>query len=625
MKAVIYARYSSDNQREESIEGQIRECTAFAEKNDITVLKHYIDRAYSARTDHRPAFQEMIKDSDKHLFDMVIVWKLDRFSRDRYDSARYKVLLKKNNVRVVSATEVISSGADGILLESVLEGFAEYYSADLAEKVTRGMTENALKRKFNGGSMPIGYVIDEEQHFQIDPLTAPFVLEAFKRYIEGETMMELIDFFKEKGIKNKNGRDINYNSIQRMLNNRRYIGEYAFRDIVVPDGIPAIIPKELFDRVQTKLAKNKKSPARHKAEEDYLLTTKLFCGCCGAYMCGDSGKGRSGEVHRYYKCVSIKKRRAICNKKSVRKDWIEDIVVNATMKMLMSDTTIDAIVSALMTLQDAENVNLPLYEKQLKETNVAINNLLNAIQSGILNRSTKERFDQLEATRDELENKIAVEKLAKPRITEEQLRFFLDRFRKLDVRQLSHRRMLIDTFINAVFLYDDKLVLTYNFREETETITFDDLKNKLREGFSGSDMSSVAAPKQGFQFLLESFNFSLYYKEKSTRKFDNLFKQIIIVFSEIMPRIMTRNYTCAPRISCTSKKANSNILSNDLVRFLYSAPSLRQLRFLRHWPRQRAIHRVTRFPPDPSRECRDAPPGWKRRSACAFCRTDAVG
>ncbi len=516
MKAVIYARYSSDNQREESIEGQIHECTAFAEKNDIT------------------------------------------------------------------ATEVISSGADGILLKSVLEGFAEYYSADLAEKVTRGLTENALKGKCNGGTRPVGYVVDDKQHFQIDPLTGPFVQEAFKRYADGATMKELVEFFKGKGIKNSLGRDMNLNSVQRMLSNRRYMGEYAFRDIVVPDGIPAIIPKELFDRVQAKLTKNKKSPARHKAEEDYLLTTKLFCGCCGAYMCGDSGKGRSGEVHRYYKCVSIKKRRAICNKKSVRKDWIEDIVVNATMKMLMSDTTIDAIVSALMTLQDAENVNLPLYEKQLKETNVAINNLLNAIQAGILNRSTKERFDQLEAARDELENKIAAEKLAKPRITEEQLRFFLDRFRKLDVRQLSHRRMLIDTFINAVFLYDDKLVLTYNFREGTETITFDDLKNKLGEGFSGSDMSSVAAPKQGFQFLLESFNFSLYYKEKSTRKFDNLFKQIIIVFSEIMPRIMTRNYTCAPRISCASKKANSNILSNDLVRFLYSEPLRRQLRFLRH-------------------------------------------
>lgn len=202
MKAVIYARYSSDNQREESIEGQIRECTAFAEKNDITVLKHYIDRAYSARTDHRPAFQEMIKDSDKHLFDMVIVWKLDRFSRDRYDSARYKVLLKKNNVRVVSATEVISSGADGILLESVLEGFAEYYSADLAEKVNRGMSENVLNKKCNGGTRPVGYVVDKEHHFQIDPLTAPFVLEAFNQYAEWTTMKEISNYLKEKGVKN---------------------------------------------------------------------------------------------------------------------------------------------------------------------------------------------------------------------------------------------------------------------------------------------------------------------------------------------------------------------------------------------------------------------------------------
>ena len=128
MKAVIYARYSSNNQREESIEGQIRECTAFAEKNDITILKHYIDRAYSARTDNRPEFQAMIKDSDKRLFDMVIVWKLDRFSRDRYDSTRYKLQLKKNGVKVVSATEQISEGAEGIILESVLEGYAEYFT-----------------------------------------------------------------------------------------------------------------------------------------------------------------------------------------------------------------------------------------------------------------------------------------------------------------------------------------------------------------------------------------------------------------------------------------------------------------------------------------------------------------
>ena len=496
MKAVIYARYSSDNQREESIEGQIRECTAFAEKNDITVLKHYIDRAYSARTDHRPAFQEMIKDSDKHLFDMVIVWKLDRFSRDRYDSARYKVLLKKNNVRVVSATEVISSGADGILLESVLEGFAEYYSADLAEKVTRGLTENALKGKCNGATRPVGYVVDDEQHFQIDPLTGPFVLEAFKRYADGATMKEVVEFFKEKGIKNSLGRDMNLNSVQRMLSNRRYMGEYTFRDIVVPDGIPAIVPKELFDRVQEKMAKNKKAPARHKAEDDYLLTTKLFCGYCGAYLCGESGTSRTGAVHHYYKCVSVKKKRTDCHKKPVRKEWLEDMVVNATMKMLMSDATIDAIVSALMTLQDEENVNLPLYEKQLRETKTAIDNLLNAIQQGLLTRSTKERLDALEAAQDELENKIACEKLAKPRITEEQLRFFLEKFRKMDVANQAQRKMLIDTFVNAIFLYDDKVVLTYNFHEGTETISFEELQKVTEAGASGSDLVSSTAPKK---------------------------------------------------------------------------------------------------------------------------------
>ena len=340
MKAVIYARYSSDNQREESIEGQLRECTAFAEKNGITVLRHYIDRAFSARTDNRPEFQNMIRDSGKKLFDMIIVWKLDRFARNRYDSARYKATLKKNGVKVVSATEVISEGAEGIILESVLEGYAEYYSADLSEKVVRGMTENALKCKYNGATVPIGYRIDSEQHFQIDPLKAPFVLEAFKRYDEGATMTQIRDWLNAQGVKNSRGQPITYNNIQRLLSNRRSIGEYSYRSIIVPDGIPMIVPKELFDRVQEKLEKNRKAPARHKAEDDYLLTTKLFCGYCGAYLCGESGTSRTGLVHHYYKCVSVKKKRTECHKKPVRKDWIEDLVVRETMKMLMDDAAI---------------------------------------------------------------------------------------------------------------------------------------------------------------------------------------------------------------------------------------------------------------------------------------------
>ena len=506
MKAVIYARYSSDNQREESIEGQIRECTAFAEKNNITILRHYIDRAFSAKTDNRPEFQNMIKDSGKRLFDMIIVWKLDRFARNRYDSARYKTALKKNGVKVVSATEVISDGAEGIILESVLEGYAEYYSADLSEKVVRGMTENALKSKYNGGTRPIGYLIDNDQCFQLDPLTAPFVREAFQRYDEGATMTQIRDWLNEQGVKNTRGQKMTYNSVQHLLNNRRYIGEYTYRNIVVPDGIPAIVPQDLFDRVQEKLAKNKKAPARHKAEDDYLLTTKLFCGYCGAYLCGESGTSHTGNVHHYYKCVSVKKKRTECHKKSVRKEWIEDLVVNETMKIVMDDTAIEAIVSMLMDLQDRDNVNLPLYEQQLREVDTAIQNLLNAIQQGILTKSTKGRLEELEATKEELETKIACEKLAKPKVSAEFMTFWLHRFRKLDVRQKSHRKMLIDTFINAIFLYDDKMVITFNYKEGTTTITFDDLKTALADQKTGSDLDCSTAPETrliepGFSFV----------------------------------------------------------------------------------------------------------------------------
>src|SRR5574344_790434 len=488
MKAVIYARYSSDSQREESIEGQLRECTAFADKNGITVLRHYIDRAVSAKTDNRPEFQNMINDSGKKLFAMIIVWKLDRFARNRYDSARYKAQLKKNGVKVVSATEVISDGAEGIILESMLEGFAEYYSVDLSEKVVRGMTDNALKCMFNGGTLPMGYQIDADQHFQIDPVTAPYILDAFKRYDEGATMTEIRDWLNEQGMKNTRGNPLTYNSVQHLSKNRRYIGEYQYREIIVPDGIPAIVPLDLFERVQAKMAKNKKASARHKAEDDYLLTTKLICGYCGAYLCGESGKSRNGTIHHYYKCVSVKKKRTDCKKKPVRKQWLEDLVVNEVMKVVMDDKAIEAIVSMVMDLQDRENTSLPLYEQQLQEAQRGIDNLLNTIQQGILTKSTKTRLEELEATKEDLEIKIANEQIAKPRISPEFVTFWLHKFRKLDVRQQSHRKMLIDAFVNAIYLYDDKLVLTFNYKDGTRTITLDDVKEATQKADTGSDL-----------------------------------------------------------------------------------------------------------------------------------------
>ena len=495
MKAVIYARYSSDNQREESIEGQIRECTAFTEKNGMTILRHYIDRAYSAKTDNRPEFQRMIQDSKEKLFDIVLVWKLDRFARNRYDSAQYKNILKKNGVRVVSANEAISDSSEGILMESILEGFAEYFSADLAEKVSRGMTENALKCKFNGGNPTVGYLIDSEQHFQIDPVKSPFVLNAFKMYDEGSTMSQVRDYLNAHNVCNNRGGKHTINSVAKMLKNRRYIGEYSYRDVVIPNGIPAIVPEDLFERVQEKIEKNKKAPARHKAEDDYLLTTKLFCGYCGAYMCGESGRGRNGTVHRYYKCVSVKKKRTDCKKKAVKKEWIENLVISQTMKLINDEETVKAIATMLLDMQERENTNLPLLTEQLKETQRGIDNLLNAIQQGIFTKSTKSRLEELEVAKEELEIKIANEKLAKPKLTEEQILFYLHKFRVLDMSKQSHRQRLIDTFINRIYLYDDKLVITFNHKDGAQTITLGDIETALAEQENGSDLVSSGVPR----------------------------------------------------------------------------------------------------------------------------------
>jgi len=317
MKAVIYARYSSDGQREESVEGQLRECKEFAERHNMTVITHYIDRALSARTDDRPQFQQMIRDSAKKQFEVVLVWKLDRFSRNRFDSATYRAILKRNGVKVVSAKENISDGPEGIILEAMLDGMAEYYSAELSVKVKRGQKENALKCKANGGNIPFGYIINSERYYEIDPLTAPIVLEIFTRYADGQTVKEISAELNSRGIfTNTKYKYTNKASMHNLLKNRRYMGEYKYGDTITPDGMPAIVPQEIFDRVQERMQKNKHKPAAMKADEEYILTTKIFCGKCGAMMVGVGGTSKTGKVHHYYKCGNLIYKKS-CDKKTV--------------------------------------------------------------------------------------------------------------------------------------------------------------------------------------------------------------------------------------------------------------------------------------------------------------------
>ena len=474
MRGVIYARYSSDNQREESIEGQIRECKAFADRNGIDIIGSYIDRAFSAKTDNRPDFQRMIKYSASKTFDVVLVWKLDRFARDRYDSAYYKRVLRKNGVKVVSATEAISEGAEGILLESLLEGVAEYYSVELAEKTLRGMTENALNCKVNG-SIPLGFLPTEDGHFQIDPIYAPIIVEIYEMYRDGMTMQEIVSDLKTRGLRNRKGGEISLNVVSKILRNRRYLGEYIFRDIVIPNGIPRIVSQELFDRVQERMEKNRKAPARYKADEEYLLSTKLFCGKCQRMMAGESGTTKENIVYRYYKCSGVK-RKLGCDKKTVKKAWMEDLVVEEIKKIVHDDETVAYLADCVMELQGKANSILPCLKEQLAEVEKGMENLITAMQMGIVNDMTKKRMSDLESRRNELGIQIAQEELEKPTITRDQIICWLEHFRTFDTNKFEHRRRFIDTFVNRIFLYDDKMVITFNYNKGTKEITFAELE-----------------------------------------------------------------------------------------------------------------------------------------------------
>ncbi len=489
MNAVIYARYSSDNQREESIEGQLRECKAHAEKNDIKIVGTYIDRAMSAKTDNRPQFQKMIKDSSQKVFDIILVWKLDRFARNRYDSAHYKNVLKKNNVRVISATEAISKGAEGILLESMLEGMAEYYSAELSEKVIRGHYENALKCKFNGGTVPLGYIIDNKQNFQINPLTAPAVLDAFQSYADGKSMVKIVDEMNSKGVRSSRGGKITIDILTRMLHNRRYIGEYRYRDVVYQNAIPTIIPQELFEKVQDRMAQNKKAPAKHKATDDYILSPKLFCGNCDCSMVGETGTSKTSRKYHYYKCSGVKKHSG-CHKKTVQKDWVEDIVLKQVQTILNDDELLSKIADEVLKVQGKENTTLPLLKKQYAEILKSIDNMLNAIQSGIITSSTKERLEKLEQQKTELTVQISQEEMERPMLTKEQIVDWLKSLKKYGVKRLEHKRKLINIFVNSVYLYDDKIVINFNYKDGSKAVRTDEVKKFV----SSSDLHVLSGP-----------------------------------------------------------------------------------------------------------------------------------
>ena len=487
--AVIYARYSSSGQREESIEGQLRECHAYAKHNGFTVVGEYIDKALTGRTDKRPDFQRMLRDSERGIFKAVILWKTDRFARNRYDSAMYKYKLKKNGVRLYYAKESIPEGPEGIILESVMEGYAEYYSENLSQNVKRGNYDSALELKTLGVRV-FGLRKSADDHFEPDPDTAPVVRRIFEEYAAGERAVDIVDRLNAEGYRTINGKPFSKTSVPLILKNEKYLGTYIYKDIRVENAFPAIVTRELFDKCEQLMKRHHRSPAAAR-ETNSLLTSKLFCGQCGEPMTGDGGTGKSGKVYYYYICN--KRRQHKCDKKRVAKDAIEEFVLQKVMEIVATDGFIETVADKVVEYQEKyrDHKTLHALERRQKEVEKATGNLMKAIESGIITPTTKSRLVELEAEHEQLTKSIAEELIQDATLDRDQIVWFLERVRDGNLQDESFRTFLVDTFLNAVYLYDDdNLILVFNYSGNNNTV-------KLK----AAEMALFKAKSSGFNQL----------------------------------------------------------------------------------------------------------------------------
>ncbi len=493
--AVIYARYSYNGQREESIEGQLRDCHEFAKKHGLTVVGEYCDRALSGTSDKRPEFQRMIRDSAKGQFSVVLCWKNDRFARSRYDSAVYKYKLKQNGVQVLYAKELIPDGPEGIILESVMEGFAEYYSANLSQNVKRGNYDSALKRQ-TLGRMVFGLRQNAEKRYEPDPATAPIVRRIFEEYAAGRPAVDIYTDLNNEGYRTVRGNLFNKNSLRRILQNEKYIGVYRYDDIYDENAITPIVTKELFNKVQAMLKKHHEAPAAKKTEGGFLLTTKIFCGECGEAMTGDSGTGKSGAIYHYYTCNGRRKKK--CARQSISKQLIEDAVIKALVDIIQDDGLINGIADTFMAWQAEQSASshATALEKRLKQTQSAIKNSMALIDSGFVTDSLKSHIMELEAERAALEKGITKERLENVSISRDTVIWFLQRFRTADYSDVSWRIYIVETFLQAVYVYDDgKLLLQLNFNGHSKKISLPEAEKVAESGsMICSDFAPLGAP-----------------------------------------------------------------------------------------------------------------------------------
>ena len=466
MDVTIYARYSSERQDEASIEGQLKVCREFIKRNGWTEIgEPYIDRAKTGtNAEKRDNFQKMVADSKKGIFQAIVVYKFDRFARSRKDSLIYKEILRKNAVKVISANETVSDDPSGMLIEGFHELMAEWFSINLSVNVKRGMDLNADKCLTTGGNCALGFKVNTDRTFAKCEDTAPVVQTIFEMYAEGKTMAEISRFMNARGIKTSQGNFFNKNSLQNLLKNKRYIGVYTYKGTETPNGMPRIISDDLFNRVQEKMKTNKKNFGGTRAKNnEFHMTTKLFCDECGALMVGVSGTSRLGIKYYYYSCNGARQKK--CDKKQFHQSKIEDSIIKMACVILRDKKNINLIADRIVEAynEDVDTKTLATLEKKLTENEKAFKSLLLVIEKGgDFSDEIQKRMYKLKEEKELLKQEIAVEqrKLQMSNsVDEAEILFFLTELSEMILRKETldefDRKAIFSLLINRADVFND--------------------------------------------------------------------------------------------------------------------------------------------------------------------------
>ena len=432
------------------------------------------------------------KDLPVHL-----VWKLDRYARNRHDSAIYKKELRKYGVRVLSVTEGIDEGNESILLEAILEAMAEEYSRQLSQNVRRGMRQNAEKGLSLGGGTLYGYRLQGKRYVIVDR-EAEVVRFIHEAYADGKPSREIINECKRRGYHTRKGADFTMNAIARMIENDKYTGAFLFKDeLVVADLYPPIVSVELKERAKKRLALKARAPGHEKAKVEYILHGKLFCGHCGAPMVGESGKSKSGTVYNYYACAEKKKRHG-CKKKNERKDFLEWYIAEQITEYVLTESRIeeiaDAVVAEYKKSFDASGIKL--LEKKIKDADAELDRLVDALIKTSADAAVKRinaRIEEVEQYRAQLEDDLSSLRIAsRVEIKKDDVAKWLRSMRRGDLMDDEYRKKIVEIFVNAVYLYDDRVAIFFNVKD-CKQVSYIDMIDATG-WVACSDLSSNALP-----------------------------------------------------------------------------------------------------------------------------------